>query len=404
MTQNRVASSIALGGLLSACGGPMPAAVGTSGEALAAAVGRARAGAAVDDVLVVDWPTSTRKRLEAELGTGPVAVVIDAAGGLTLHTDCRPAGTYTYRGVTPTESAIRFSGAGGERAGLPTVGGVHLGAAHGASGAGALHRLQVGRFALADAAGLALPSGPACAPVTHVVESAEVGAFVWTRQDRSEGTAGLSIAQVAAELSRSGAADEVLRDGDPARCGTAASGDAAPPSGCGALLSIRLRPAQAGVGAGAGAEAADAVAERMAGRWYSVTETTTPGDGDDPPTVTRTAGETVFVPGGSTTFEGVLEVTTGGTPALQVRYHYRAAGEWRWDGRLTEKLLDLKTSRTEVFLDGRALDADAVAALSLPAPEALIPLGQANVAAVRFVDDDHLEILREEGVERYERR
>jgi hypothetical protein len=383
-----------------ACGPAASSSIGSE-EALASAVGRARAAAAAEDILVVDWPTSTRKLLEAEIGRGPVAVIVSPEGEAALANDCRPTGAYAYRGLTPAESAIRIAGSGGARAGLPAVGGVRFGADHGSSGAGHLHRLQVGRFALADVAAVGLPAGPACAPVTHVVESAEVGAFVWSRQDRAETTAGLSLAQVAAELSNAGAADEVLRDGDPARCASAESGDAAPPPGCGALLSIRLRALSDTARPGA---VDVSVPERLAGRWHSATTVTTPGDGGGPPTTARTEGETVFVPGGASSFEGILEVETAGPPALRVRYHYRTAGEWRFDGRLTEKLVDLKTARTEVWLDGEALTPEAVAGLGLPAPEALVPVGQANVAAVRFVDDDHLEILREEGVERYERR
>jgi hypothetical protein len=389
---------------LGACGGP-PTTV-DSGDALGQAFDRARAGAADDEILVVTWPTSTRKLLESELTHAPLAARLTPEGGLILMTDCALEGGYGYRGVTAAESAIRIAGTQGAGAGLPLVAGVHVGASTSAGGEGQLHRIQVGRYVLTNAAGLSLPETAGCAGVTHVVASADVGAFTLARLDESSTSGGMSlgVGQAQAGAGQSGTAQELMRDGDPERCAPASTADTAPPAGCGAILSIRLRPfGEATSPAPAGGEGtADPVPELLVGRWHSVVETTETIEGA--PTTTRTEGDTVFLPDGSMNFEGTLDVHRAGKPDLRVRHTYMSAGQWTWNGRLTEKLLDLKTRRTEVWLDGDPVDPAQFEAMGVRGLEGLIPIGLANLAAVRFVDADHLEIKREEGVEQYERR
>ncbi len=252
---------------------------------------------------------------------------------------------------------------------------------------------------LTNPAGLSLPGTPGCAGVTHVVASADVGAFTLSRLDASSTSGGVSlgVGQAQAEAGQSGSAQELMRDGDPERCAPASTADTAPPAGCGAILSIRLRPLAEGSPA-----AADRVPELLVGRWHSRVETTETLEGAV--TTTRTEGDTVFLPDGSMNFEGALEVHRAGRPDLRVRHAYMSAGQWAWNGQLTEKLLDLKTRRTEVWLDGEAVDPAQFEAMGVRGLEGLIPIGLANLANLRFVDADHLEIKREEGVEKYERR
>lgn len=204
-----------------------------SGDALGQAFDRARASAADDELLVVTWPTSTRKLLESELTRAPLAARITPEGGLVLMTDYTLQGGYGYRGVTAAESAIRIAGAQGAGAGLPLVAGVRVGASTNAEGEGQLHRIQVGRYVLTNAAELSLPDTAGCAGVTHVVASADVGAFTLARLDASSSSGGVSLglAQAEAEAGRSGSAQELLRDGDPERCAPASTADTAPPRG-----------------------------------------------------------------------------------------------------------------------------------------------------------------------------
>jgi hypothetical protein len=401
-TRLRPALASALLFALAACGGP-PTTV-DSGDALGQAFDRARAGAADDEILVVTWPTSTRKLLESELTRAPLAARITPEGGLVLMTDCTLEGGYGYRGVTAAESAIRIAGTQGAGAGLPLVAGVRVGASTSAEGEGQLHRIQVGRYVLTNPAGLSLPGTAGCAGVTHVVASADVGAFTLARLDASSSSGGVSVSAVQAEAGQSGSAQELMRDGDPERCAPASTADTAPPAGCGAILSIRLRPFAEGAAPGPNDAnaAADPVPELLVGRWHSVIETTETSEGAV--VTTRTEGDTVFLPDGSMNYEGTLEVHSAGKPDLRVRHAYMSAGQWTWNGQLTEKLLDLKTRRTEVWLDGEVVDPSQFEAMGVRGLEGLIPLGLANLAAVRFVDADHLEIKREEGVEQYTRR
>ncbi len=173
--------------LFAGCGGLAPA-----GESVDQTFARARARAGSDEILVVAWPLSARKALESELGRSPVAVSVAETGELSLQTDCRLDGRYAYHGVTAAESTIRISQTEGMGAGLPTLGGVQVAAGASRDGQGRLHRVQVGRFALDVGLGLALPETPACVGVTHVVESADVGAFTMSGQEARSAGGGVS--------------------------------------------------------------------------------------------------------------------------------------------------------------------------------------------------------------------
>lgn len=391
---------------LTACGGLVP--TSNSDDTLGTAARKAWAGAAADEVIVVLWPTADRKQLESDLSRGPVAVSLDE-GGLRLRPDCHLSGEYGYRAFTLTESSIRIAHLGKDGAGLPLAG-VELGAQASAGATAHLVRDEVGQYVL----GATPAAGTGCDGVTHVVRQASVGAFVLRRADEGAASGGVdlsAVAPVSAKTERSDLAEDVLRDGDPARCQVSTTADAAPPPGCSAIVSIRL----AAFAPGDAAEPTPEIAppapgsreHQLVGKWRSVF---TPGEKSEDDAEVRIDGETDYFVNHTALFTGTLAVgvkTDGGR--LAITWDLRFSREWQLgsgpDGQLTEKLLDMKAGPPRVTLDGAPVEPATLAAqgVNLPDPGALLPVGMSNTANLRFPDDAHMQIQDEGGVETFER-
>lgn len=196
----------------------------------------------VNSPLVIDWPSDARSDLESAMHDG-VVVVSFTCDKVKVLPDCKVAGEYGYRAVTPREESVLIEGRDNIQA---SFGGVSWAVG------GSLERdakldlsyVLVGKQATARTSLHAneLEGGDFCKGATHFVKRSDVGAFAYATGTRV--AAGMSAKVLGQGASGSSENKEVRtkRDGDPSTCKGSKLADAKAPEGCGASIRVSLAP------------------------------------------------------------------------------------------------------------------------------------------------------------------
>lgn len=190
--------------------------------------------------LIVEWPASERVALEAKLRQGPVAVRYD---GRTLRVlaRCQAPGVYAFQGTQIHRDSLTIEDQDALNAQLP------LGAASLSSSLSRLGKLQldltlIGTYLSSESdVERGLLRGD-CEGATHLVASVTVGAFELHNASSTALGGGVGVSGIGAGLDSSSRRDVVARAGEMSTCSSASPDAKAPPSNCGALVRLGLRP------------------------------------------------------------------------------------------------------------------------------------------------------------------
>jgi TPR repeat protein len=195
--------------------------------------------------LAVDWPAGPRADLEVALHDGLAVVRLDEAG-LKLVEDCRVDGTYGFVGVTRKEQTLRFEDSDTISVAMPFGGATlaaRLGAGLGKSTVLDLALVIVGKQrsprVAADRTNL---RGAGCAHATHYVRGFNVGAFVL--ESSAKANAVVVASAVNGDSGIASHASKAIRevDGQMEACKGSTPADRAPPTNCGAIVRLELKP------------------------------------------------------------------------------------------------------------------------------------------------------------------
>jgi TPR repeat protein len=196
----------------------------------------------INSPLVIEWPSDARSDLESAMHDG-VVVVSFTCEKVKVLPDCKVAGSYGYRAVTPREESVLIEGRDNIQA---SFGGVSWAVG------GSLERdakldlsyMLVGKQStiLNSLHDKELEGGDFCKGATHFVKRADVGAFAYATGTRV--AAGMSAKVMGQGASGSSENKEVKtkRDGDPATCKGSRLADEKAPEGCGAAIRVSLVP------------------------------------------------------------------------------------------------------------------------------------------------------------------
>lgn len=191
--------------------------------------------------LVVEWPSSDRAALEAEMKAALVIVRYDGAT-IELLSDCHATGAYTYTATTPLEDRETVRDVDDLHAKLP-LGAAGLQATLARAGSLDVSMTVVGRYKADRATVLATDlTGPSCGRATHAVTALSAGAFEMFAGAQAEIGAGANVEKVSAGASSTSNRELLNKGGDKAACAKATAEDKAPPYGCGALIRIEVAP------------------------------------------------------------------------------------------------------------------------------------------------------------------
>ncbi|MCS6898405.1 MAG: hypothetical protein RMJ98_20975 [Myxococcales bacterium] len=200
----------------------------------------------VNSPLVIEWPSDARSDLESAMHDG-VVVVSFTCEKVKVLPDCKVAGSYGYRAVTPREESVLIEGRDNIQA---SFGGVSWAVG------GSLERdakldlsyVLVGKRStiLNSLHDQELEGGDFCKGATHFVKRADVGAFAYATGTRV--AAGMSAKLMGQGAAGSSENKEVKtkQDGDPATCKSSKLADEKAPEGCGAAIRVSLAPIKRG--------------------------------------------------------------------------------------------------------------------------------------------------------------
>lgn len=192
--------------------------------------------------LIVEWSSSDRASLEGRMNEGLVVTRYEDGELEVLH-NCRVDGQYKFQRITRKKEREVIDDASELRAKV-RVGAARLEPILAAKGSLTLDTTIIGNYR-SDRGGQYSQDqleGKACRNATHVVESAQVGAFIL-----AGGAAHTAQAQgdawiVGAEMSHSSVRDVVREDGVIAACDETQGQADAPPRHCGAIIRLELEP------------------------------------------------------------------------------------------------------------------------------------------------------------------
>lgn len=194
-----------------------------------------------NSVLVVDWDPSDRAALEAAVQRGPVVVkregcVVERLPGCAVE-----GAPYSYLGLSPKRDAVSVRTKAELAATLP-VGALQLSGEVEAAGGIFVSLSLAGVYEVDEAVYESMTTQGSCDGATHIVGSAQAGAF--TLQKGAKGSASVNGTGKDVAIGTSSAAEKGVldQDGDQAACESSANGDAAPPEGCGGIVRVELVP------------------------------------------------------------------------------------------------------------------------------------------------------------------
>ena len=191
--------------------------------------------------LIVEWPSSSRAKIEALTRTGVVAVRYSGCE-MEVLASCTAPGKYQYVGITPKHDRVTIKDADDLYANIP-LGAAKLESKLEKSGQLDVSMTIVGRLS-ADRKVVRAKEleGPDCGKATHIVSALTVGAFDFYAGAEAQ-VAGSATGFGAAAGGKSSTARELLNsDGKPAACDVAKTSDTHPPEGCGAVVRLEVVP------------------------------------------------------------------------------------------------------------------------------------------------------------------
>ena len=232
-------------GAVGGCGAPrMPTAGVTSARTAGSnePTGEPRceetAGKAPLDPLIVEWPSTSRAKLEALAHKGVVVVQLHRCA-IDVLAGCHAAGDYAYTALTRKHDRVHIADTDALWANVP-LGAASLAATLERAGELNVEMTVVGRWE-ADRDSIA-PSELAgqCAGATHVVTAMVTGAFDFYAGSDVAASGGASVLGAGAGGKTSSTFARLDSDGDARKCTNATLADRTPPDGCGALLRLEL--------------------------------------------------------------------------------------------------------------------------------------------------------------------
>ena len=190
--------------------------------------------------LLVDWPSTSRAKLEA-LSHKALVVVRYQACTLEVLGNCKAKGSYLYTAITHKHDRVKIGDEADLWANVP-LGAASLAGKLASHGELNVAMTIVGRYA-ADRLTIAREELDGdCARATHVVAAMVAGAFDFVAGAGSSTEAGVSALGVGAGGKSAASFERLNSDGDAKKCSNGTLADTAPPDGCGALLRLELTP------------------------------------------------------------------------------------------------------------------------------------------------------------------
>jgi hypothetical protein len=231
-------------GLLIGCG--PSGATARAPEVAGAGTGLSTRGAAADRLspFIAEWPGTSKVALDNASQRGLV-VVSYGASTLKLLPDCRAAGSYAFRGVTPVRDAVVVASETELEAKLPFAVATLKGDLA-ASGRLSLDYVAVGQR---EAQGAPSALEGQCAGATHFVRAITVGAYALYAGAASRVGAGASVGNAGVSGGQAEHVDRLRGSGDVAKC----SASGAPVPECMAVIQLRLMALPRGLAPGGGA-------------------------------------------------------------------------------------------------------------------------------------------------------
>ena len=191
--------------------------------------------------LIVEWPSSSRAKIEALSKTGVVAVRYNGCE-MEVLASCSAPGKYGYTAITAKRDRVVIKSADDLYANIP-LGAAALEGKLETSGELDVAMAIVGRYATdkrvirADEL-----EGGDCAKATHFVSALTVGAFEFFAGADATVGGGVSAGGVGGGAKSSTKRELLNSDGKMGTCDAATSADARPPDGCGAIVRIEVVP------------------------------------------------------------------------------------------------------------------------------------------------------------------
>ena len=188
--------------------------------------------------LIVEWPSTSRAKLEAMSRKGLVVVSYHACEMQVLG-QCRVSGNYVYTAITRKRDRVKMKDESELYANVP-LGAASLEAMLKKAGELNVAMTIVGRFEAERATVRRDELVGDCDDATHVVTAMVAGAFDFFAGTDSEVGGGAKVLGAGASAKSSSSFERLNSDGDEAKCGNATLADKSPPDGCGALLRLEL--------------------------------------------------------------------------------------------------------------------------------------------------------------------
>ena len=189
--------------------------------------------------LIIEWPSTSRAKLESLARHGLVAVRYRGCD-LQVLAQCKVPGSYVYTPITRKHDLVKMRDVDELYATVP-LGAASLEGRLKERGELDVAMTIVGRFEATRASVHRDElQGDECAQATHVVTAMIAGSFDFSAGAGIEGSAGASAFGASAGGSTASSNEHIDSDGDEKSCEKAALTDVAPPDGCGALLRIEL--------------------------------------------------------------------------------------------------------------------------------------------------------------------
>jgi hypothetical protein len=191
--------------------------------------------------LIVEWPSSSRAKIEALAKTGVVAVRYNGCE-MEVLASCNAPGKYGYTAITAKRDHVVIKSADDLYANIP-LGAAALEGKLETSGELDVAMAIVGRYSTdkrvirADEL-----EGGDCAKATHFVSALTVGAFEFFAGADATIGGGVTAGGVGAGAKSATKRELLNSDGKMSTCDAATSSDTRPPEGCGAVVRLEVVP------------------------------------------------------------------------------------------------------------------------------------------------------------------
>lgn len=190
--------------------------------------------------LIVEWPSSSRAKLEALTRHGVVVVAYQGCEMRVLG-HCRAPGKYAFTPTTRKRDVVSIRDADELYANIPT-GAARLEAKLQSSGELNVTMTVVGRYEASEPFVDANALVGECTGATHVISGLTAGAFKFFAGAEAEIGGGVDVMGAGAGAKSASQSELLNEDGDELACAKSTTADPAPPDGCGAILRVEVVP------------------------------------------------------------------------------------------------------------------------------------------------------------------